>query len=93
VSATGEPVSEVLGTCWRSVVISTDQGLEQDFNSLDAQYDASQAYIRSQGPCRVDAVARVNTTMAAERPAREWNAADLPSSLENADLCDNALLA
>ena len=27
---------------------STDQGLEQDFNSLDAQYDASQAYIRSQ---------------------------------------------
>src|SRR5437660_2597192 len=26
----------------------TDQGLEQDFNSLDAQYDASQAYIRSQ---------------------------------------------
>jgi predicted site-specific integrase-resolvase len=28
--------------------LSTDQGLEQDFNSLDAQYDASQAYIRSQ---------------------------------------------
>src|SRR5437660_4292690 len=28
--------------------VSTDQGLEQDFNSLDAQYDASQAYIRSQ---------------------------------------------
>jgi site-specific DNA recombinase len=27
---------------------STDQGLDQDFNSLDAQYDASQAYIRSQ---------------------------------------------
>ena len=27
---------------------STDQGLEQDFNSLDAQYEASQAYIRSQ---------------------------------------------
>src|SRR5674476_44569 len=26
----------------------TDQGLEQDFNSLDAQYEASQAYIRSQ---------------------------------------------
>src|SRR5882672_12402924 len=26
--------------------VSTDQGLEQDFNSLDAQYDASQAYIR-----------------------------------------------
>src|SRR3954470_22315536 len=28
--------------------VSTDQGLEQDFNSLDAQYDASQAYTRSQ---------------------------------------------
>jgi site-specific DNA recombinase len=28
--------------------VSTDQGLNQDFNSLDAQYDASQAYIRSQ---------------------------------------------
>src|SRR6185503_20077523 len=28
--------------------VSTDQGLKQDFNSLDAQYDASQSYIRSQ---------------------------------------------
>ena len=28
--------------------VSTEAGLEQDFNSLDAQYDASQAYIRSQ---------------------------------------------
>ena len=28
--------------------VSTDQGLEQDFNSLDAQYDASQSYVRSQ---------------------------------------------
>jgi len=28
--------------------VSSDQGLEQDFNSLDAQYDASAAYIRSQ---------------------------------------------
>jgi DNA invertase Pin-like site-specific DNA recombinase len=28
--------------------VSTDQGLDQDFNSLDAQCDASQAYIRSQ---------------------------------------------
>ena len=31
-----------------NVPLSTDHGLEQDFNSLDAQYDASQAYIRSQ---------------------------------------------
>ena len=28
--------------------VSTDTGLDQEFNSLDAQYDASQAYIRSQ---------------------------------------------
>jgi DNA invertase Pin-like site-specific DNA recombinase len=28
--------------------VSTDQRLEQDFNSLDAQFDASGAYIRSQ---------------------------------------------
>lgn len=28
--------------------VSTDHGLEQDFNSLDAQYEASHAYIRSQ---------------------------------------------
>src|SRR5271168_4148633 len=28
--------------------ISTDQGLEQDFNSLDAQREASEAYIKSQ---------------------------------------------
>src|SRR4030088_1286241 len=34
--------------CAISTRVSGDQGLEQDFNSLDAQYDASQAYIRSQ---------------------------------------------
>ncbi|MDT3683451.1 MAG: recombinase family protein [Pseudorhodoplanes sp.] len=28
--------------------VSTDHGLEQDFNSLDAQYEAAQAYIKSQ---------------------------------------------
>jgi DNA invertase Pin-like site-specific DNA recombinase len=28
--------------------VSTDQGLEQDFNSLDAQRDGAEAYIRSQ---------------------------------------------
>jgi DNA invertase Pin-like site-specific DNA recombinase len=28
--------------------VSTEQGLEQDFNSLDAQHDASHAYVRSQ---------------------------------------------
>ena len=37
--------------------VSTEQGLEQDFNSLDAQREASEAYIKSQSPltghCRV----------------------------------------
>src|SRR4029077_12725978 len=28
--------------------VSTDQGLAQDFNSLDAQYEAASAYIKSQ---------------------------------------------
>jgi site-specific DNA recombinase len=28
--------------------VSTDQGLDQDFNSLDAQYEAAAAYIKSQ---------------------------------------------
>jgi site-specific DNA recombinase len=32
--------------------VSTDQGLDQDFNSLDAQHEASQAYIRSQAHAR-----------------------------------------
>ena len=28
--------------------VSTDHGLDQEFNSLDAQYDAACAYIKSQ---------------------------------------------
>ena len=28
--------------------VSTDQSLDQDFNSLDAQYEAASAYIKSQ---------------------------------------------
>jgi DNA invertase Pin-like site-specific DNA recombinase len=27
--------------------VSTDQGLDQEFNSLDAQYEAASAYIKS----------------------------------------------
>src|SRR5262249_23581477 len=30
--------------------VSTEYGLEQDFNSLDAQHDAAEAYVRSQAP-------------------------------------------
>ena len=48
--------------------VSTDQGLEQDFNSLDAQYDASQAYIRSQAHAGW-MLLRANMMMAASRAA------------------------
>ena len=47
----GPPHEDRTSECVRCAIytrVSTDQGLEQDFNSLDAQYDASQAYIRSQ---------------------------------------------
>ena len=47
---------------------STDQGLEQDFNSLDAQYDASQAYIPAK-PTRAGRCYGPNTTTAASPAA------------------------
>src|ERR1044071_5711922 len=31
--------------------VSDDQGLEKDFNSLQAQYESGEAYIRSQSHC------------------------------------------
>jgi site-specific DNA recombinase len=34
--------------CAISTRVSTEQGLDQEFNSLDAQYDAASAYIKSQ---------------------------------------------
>ena len=43
---TGKTVKPV--RCAIYTRVSTEAGLEQDFNSLDAQYDAAQAYIRSQ---------------------------------------------
>jgi hypothetical protein len=44
--------------------VSTDFGLDQDFNSLDAQYDAAQAYIRSQAHAAGPSSARDMTTAA-----------------------------
>ena len=44
-------MKRVIGQTVRCAIytrVSTDAGLDQDFNSLDAQYDAAQAYIRSQ---------------------------------------------
>src|SRR5215471_14289891 len=39
-----KPIQKAL----RCAVVSTDQGLEQDFNSLDNQREAAEAYIKSQ---------------------------------------------
>ena len=50
--------------------VSTDQGLEQDFNSLDAQREACAAYIRSQAQ-RAGFLFRPHTTTAAI-PAAIW---------------------
>lgn len=41
-----EPIKAV--RCAIYTRVSSDSGLEQDFNSLDAQHEASQAYIKSQ---------------------------------------------
>src|SRR4051794_18470000 len=49
--ADSEPVmtaSSKLVRCAIYTRVSTDAGLDQEFNSLDAQYDACRAYIRSQ---------------------------------------------
>jgi DNA invertase Pin-like site-specific DNA recombinase len=43
---TAPPIKRV--RCAIYTRVSTEAGLDQDFNSLDAQYDAAQAYIRSQ---------------------------------------------
>lgn len=44
----GKSVSGKSVRCAIYTRVSTDAGLDQEFNSLDAQYDASEAYIRSQ---------------------------------------------
>jgi len=43
-----KPTSVKTVRCAIYTRVSTDQGLDQEFNSLDAQYDASSAYIKSQ---------------------------------------------
>src|SRR6201990_207514 len=43
-----KPASVKTVRCAIYTRVSTDQGLDQEFNSLDAQYEASSAYIKSQ---------------------------------------------
>ncbi|EAQ35309.1 resolvase [Nitrobacter sp. Nb-311A] len=47
-TSAGKSVSGKSVRCAIYTRVSTDAGLDQEFNSLDAQYDASEAYIRSQ---------------------------------------------
>jgi site-specific DNA recombinase len=64
--------------------VSTDHGLEQDFNSLDAQHEAAQAYIRSQAHAGWTLIrSRYDdggySGGSTERPALQWLLADLKS--------------
>ena len=43
-----KPADDQMIRCAIYTRVSTDSGLDQEINSLDAQYDASQAYIRTQ---------------------------------------------
>ncbi len=52
---------------------STEEGLEQSFNSLDAQREACSAYILSHNGTRVGRNSLTATTMAAS-PAGRWSA-------------------
>jgi hypothetical protein len=51
--------------------VSTEVGLEQDFNSLDNQREASEAYIKSQ-PMRAGSSSANDMTTAAS-PAGRWS--------------------
>ena len=51
--------------------VSTEHGLEQEFNSLDNQREAAEAYIKSQAHEGWRLSARSATTMAAS-PAGRW---------------------
>ena len=44
----GKAVAREIVRCGIYTRVSTDNGLDQEFNSLDAQYEASSAYIKSQ---------------------------------------------
>ena len=52
--------------------VSTEHGLEQEFNSLDSQREASEAYIKSR-PMKAGAACQPATTISNER-ATSWPA-------------------
>jgi site-specific DNA recombinase len=78
--------------------VSTDAGLDQDFNSLDAQYDAAQAYIRSQAHAGWTLV-RIRyddggfSGGSTDRPALQQLLADIEAHKINVDTSINGLFA
>ena len=44
----GKALAREIVRCGIYTRVSTENGLDQEFNSLDAQYEASSAYIKSQ---------------------------------------------
>src|SRR5262245_33786019 len=63
--------------------VSTEAGLDQNFNSLDAQYDAAQAYIRSQ------AHAGWTLIRHAAQPLLRWRGPLQGCNLSRATACAN----
>ena len=58
---------------------STEEGLEQEFNSLDAQREAAEAYIASQPSERW---LRMKASAASRWASRELNSCSRPSSVD-----------
>src|SRR5580704_16480838 len=76
------PISPSVLRCAIYTRVSTDLGLEQDFNSLDAQREASEAYIKSQAHEGCDRFGISTTTGgysggAMDRPALQRLLADV----------------
>ena len=78
--------------------VSTEYGLDQEFNSLDAQHEASQAYIRSQAH---DGWILVRTRYddggysgaSTERPASIDRSSTRPSARSRTSACARTLMA
>ena len=71
-TGTNNPTGKKLIRCAIYTRKSHEEGLEQEFNSLDAQRESAEAYIESQ---RMQAGARCPTaTTTAASPAATWSA-------------------
>ena len=71
--ATNNPAGRKLIRCAIYTRKSHEEGLEQEFNSLDAQREAAEAYIESQ---RMHGAHCQTATTMADSPAPTWSAPD-----------------